>query len=1030
MKKTVVKRFLAVVSVLSLMISVFAVADIPANADAIMSSISVQWANPQKLKSIDKQKTQAVLSANINKKTAKIYISFPKEGGIRLRTDTVNGYFEPKSLKNITYYDLGYGAMLLKTDTAGVKINYLADPWSIEYLDGNEKTVHKITRRQMFFGYKDGQLRKVKLEGSLSKNEVIYGLGERYNGMNQVGSTVKLWNFDTAYHVASSSVKKVLSYANVPLMHSNKGYSLFFNSFYGAVADIGERKTDRYSLDFNGTDFDFFVYTDTPSANIEAYTNLTGKPATAPKWAFRYWAGGNSVVWTEKGDDKTADVLNDILKKYNELGTVPSAVYAEGITNKDSTYTTAKKYGVRVLTWNTPAATLTTGADLVSLRALLPEITNDFDLPAQRTLDGTALAAYWMDFSNPNAVTAYKRGGYDKYISQGLSGAMVDYGEYIDEGLSQYNGMKGDEMHNFYPNVYTKSIREVFTSNKTNDFVLFARAACAGSQRFGGLFGGDQSATFDGLRQVVYGGLNVAASGFSNWGSDIGSLSGTPSNQLYMRWLQFGAFSPFMRIHGYHRDPWNFGDLGLQTFKEYFWLRENLLDYIYSANLKANKTGVPIMQSMAVAFPEESTLADCRDQYMFGDSLLVCPIIDENTTFRSVTLPKGSWTDFWSGKTYKGGQSIGVTASLNRIPLFIRGGAVIKTDVSKDFDFRTSLNGGSYEALIAAPAKEKTETAFYTDKATYKFKSEKSDDASYSIKNTSNSKINVVIAAGTTADSVMQDGKKLTALSSKPTGIKTPGYYVDYAQRRTIIITDGSWNSLKISDSGYYLKNLALDAKYTSDSETVMKQAGYALDGDGESSWQFSISDNKDAVIDLGVSVPVNEIVMRWTAYAPDSYKLQVSNDLSSQSWTVVNGNTAVGGDEHIAVSYGKVRYLKISDVKWESQLLPALSEIEVYGTERIKDAVEETYNTDKKDTDASGINQSDTVQDETNPEESEDETPTKKRRRKVVFYEDGGISTVTVIIIVVCSAVLIGGIAAAVIIIRRRRKKTASDKS
>ena len=60
-----------------------------------------------------------------------------------------------------------------------------------------------------------------------------------------------------------------------------------------------------------------------------------------------------------------------------------------------------------------------------------------------------------MDFSNPNAVTAYKRGGYDKYISQGLSGAMVDYGEYIDEGLSQYNGMKGDEMHNFYPNAYT-----------------------------------------------------------------------------------------------------------------------------------------------------------------------------------------------------------------------------------------------------------------------------------------------------------------------------------------------------------------------------------------------------------------------------------------------------------------------------------------------------------------------------------------------------------------------------------------------
>ena len=122
MKAKITKRLFLLVFCFALVIAVFPSSSFDVSADAVMSTITVNWANPQQLRSIDKQTNQAVLTANINGTATQMYLSFPTEGGMRFRTD-ISGYFEPESLKEISYYDLGNGVMLLQAGDISVKLD-------------------------------------------------------------------------------------------------------------------------------------------------------------------------------------------------------------------------------------------------------------------------------------------------------------------------------------------------------------------------------------------------------------------------------------------------------------------------------------------------------------------------------------------------------------------------------------------------------------------------------------------------------------------------------------------------------------------------------------------------------------------------------------------------------------------------------------------------------------------------------------------------------------------------------------------
>ena len=168
-------------------------------------------------------------------------------------------------------------------------------------------------------------------------------------------------------------------------------------------------------------------------------------------------------------------------------------------------------------------------------------------------------------------------------------------------------------------------------------------------------------------------------SGHPFWSHDIGGFKGRPSTDLYVRWAQFGLFSPFSRAHGTAtRSPWDYGEEAERIFRDYVRLRYRLLPYIYSYTLVAANTGLPVMRPMVLEFPDDPATYSLDMQYMFGAELLVAPIYNESGV-RPVYFPPGQWIDFWSHDIIDGPQTRWVTAPLSAMPLYVRAGALIPT---------------------------------------------------------------------------------------------------------------------------------------------------------------------------------------------------------------------------------------------------------------------------------------------------------------------------------------------------------------
>jgi alpha-D-xyloside xylohydrolase len=231
-----------------------------------------------------------------------------------------------------------------------------------------------------------------------------------------------------------------------------------------------------------------------------------------------------------------------------------------------------------------------------------------------------------------------------------------------------------------------------------DEVVALTRSAWAGSQRYGALlWSGDIPATYASLRTQVRAGLNVAVSGIPWWTTDIGGFhGGDPDDpefrELIVRWFQFGAFCPLFRLHG-NREPnmpfgikqtggpnevWCFGTEAYEFITAAMFLRERLRPYVMEQMRAAHVDGVPPMRPLFVDFPGDPVTWDVDDSFMFGPSLLVAPVAEYLARGRVVYLPAGArWTDAWTGEQHSGGSRITVAAPLDRIPLFLRDGAVL-----------------------------------------------------------------------------------------------------------------------------------------------------------------------------------------------------------------------------------------------------------------------------------------------------------------------------------------------------------------
>ena len=211
-------------------------------------------------------------------------------------------------------------------------------------------------------------------------------------------------------------------------------------------------------------------------------------------------------------------------------------------------------------------------------------------------------------------------------------------------------------------------------------------------QRFGaGCWSGDVNNTFDVLEAQIPLGLNTGMSGIPYWGTDIGGFFHPvpESAELFVRWFQFGAFCPLFRSHGWvwrEHVPWAHGPAIEEICRKYAELRYRLMPYTYTLAWQAHTLGLPLMSPLVLNYPDDPHVWDLGTEYLWGDDLLVAPVTRAGATSWPAYLPEGGWYDFWSQQRYSGSTSVAVEASLDRLPLFVRAGAILPLAPLMQFD--------------------------------------------------------------------------------------------------------------------------------------------------------------------------------------------------------------------------------------------------------------------------------------------------------------------------------------------------------
>ncbi|MHB9057322.1 MAG: TIM-barrel domain-containing protein [Bacillota bacterium] len=521
-------------------------------------------------------------------------------------------------------------------------------------------------------------------------DEHFFGFGEKFNALDQRGRLVDLW--------VRNGASGDETYKPVPFWMSTGGYACALETDRHAwVAVAHPLDPGAVFAAVEGADLDVILFTgDTLKDLLSAYTEWVGRPPCPPAWAFGPWKSRDWRV------EDAATVQVD-LDKHRELGLPLSVklIDAGWSTEPNNFLWDRRRYpdpeglvrrvreaGCQLVVWACPW--------FIEGTTIFREVTArgwslrrpDGQPYLHRLANSPDLMGCLLDFTHPEAV-AWWQEGLRSLMDLGIRGIKTDFGEQVPADAVAHDGRTGTELHNAYPRLYNGATWAVVDGYGG---ILLARSAWAGSQRYPGVWAGDQTGDFSpwsGLPSVVLAGQSAGLSGFPLWGSDIGGYFDGPTPECFIRWSQFGAFSPIMQIHGLgEHDPWNLGPEALANYREYAVLRARLLPYIYTQALEASRTGLPLMRALPLEFQDDPGV-HAHDfaafEYLFGDSLLVAPVSWDSVRRRRVYLPAGAaWVDWYEGRRLEGGQVIEAEAPIERIPLFVREGSVIPLQRSTD----------------------------------------------------------------------------------------------------------------------------------------------------------------------------------------------------------------------------------------------------------------------------------------------------------------------------------------------------------
>ncbi len=587
----------------------------------------------------------------------------------------------------------------LRLATPEVVIEINKSPCRITFRDKNGRIINQDDPRKGIAW--DGKY--VRVWKTMPSDEYYYGLAENAMPLELRGQSIVKWNTD-AYRYRWGTDPLYQSIPFLLALRNGESYGIFFDNTYRSEFDLGKAFRDQYSFGAEDGELNYyFFYGPHPKKVLERYTELVGRMPLPPRWALGY----QQCRWSYEPESRVREIVNNFRLRNIPLDVIWLDIdYMDGFRcftvdklkfpNFRRMIADFANVGVKTVAMIDPGIKKEPGYWVYD-----EGVAGDhfIKMPDGSHYTGNVWPGpcVFPDFTR--AETRRWWGGlYKDLIEAGVKGFWNDMNEpavfestdwRVDRtmALDAIHHDRGHRTtHRKSHNVYGMlMVRATFDGVKRwrpdeRPFVL-SRANYAGGHRYAAAWTGDNTSNWEHQHLWIPMTLNFGLSGQPFAGPDIGGFSGSPTPELFTRFLQSGVFSPLCRTHtekgSNDQEPWSYGPEYEAINRQYIEWRYRLMPYIYSVFEEAARTGLPVMRPLFLEYPQDRRTYRLDTQFLLGPDLLVAPVLVEKAVNRQVYLPEGEWFNFWTGEKVVGPKEIMVEAPLNILPLFVRGGAII-----------------------------------------------------------------------------------------------------------------------------------------------------------------------------------------------------------------------------------------------------------------------------------------------------------------------------------------------------------------
>lgn len=627
----------------------------------------------------------------------------------------------------------------------------------------------------------DGAWNKVTIGYQLRPDEHFFGLGERLTSVDHRGLSLYSWAEEGGLGAGEgvppgpsnpSPNGRSMTNFPVPFFFSSAGYAMHLATTRRSETHFGSESPEAFRVAADGTSLETVVYVgDDPRALLDAFTRDTGRPVQPPPWSFgpsRRVSLGDRV-----GDVETWRLLRARGVPTTMLDDAVHFLPARSERGREGELTAWTEAmhaaGYKVLAYNTPYVALDNAnaaedAAYGRERGLFVE---DGAGAIARTgfISGELLELATIDLTIAEGSSWFQT-LLERTVALGYDGWMHDFGEYVERPWRFGDGRDGAEVHNDFPRLSVRAAAELRARVAAQrELFFFARSGYTGTQAFApGIWSGDPEASFDdtqGLPSQVRAGINMGLSGVAMWGSDVSGfkcITDDPHDkEMYLRWAEFGAVSPYMLEDNACANPiggkskWKLfdDDETVQVYGAMARLHTRLFPYFQASMDEATRTGLPIIRHPYLFHPTEPEAWATESSFYLGPSLYASPVVARGARTKEFWLPPGRWVDVEDFEVLEGGRRVTTGAPLAKLPLFLREGTMVP------------LLDASIETLV--------ETA--------------SDPTVVTLSKVRD-RLDVLVALGTETEAryVLSDGTTLTARRSVAAGPVTPAREVSASE--------------------------------------------------------------------------------------------------------------------------------------------------------------------------------------------------------------------------------------------------------